>query len=331
MAFILKDSGLLSTIQDKGRFGYQSLGISPAGALDYKSAILANQLVNNKPEAAVIEMTLTGISFEVTKNTTIAAAGAKMTIQVNDRQYPIGRAISLAKGDQVRFGQATDGLRTYLAVAGGFLLAEVLGSYSTHLRTYMGGYEGRALKVGDILHYNGANNENYFKVAKKQTAVPNLKIRLIPGPNYDDFIQEAKETLVHQPYTITRSNDRMGIRLDGQPLKTKGGVHDILSEPTQLGNIQVPKNGQPIVLLNDRQTTGGYKRIASVAKIDLPKLVQLKPNEQVSFEMIPLEEAQVLYREEMENLLSGNNLTDDKAFNYYRRVEAERIQKLFMR
>ncbi len=331
MAFIIKEPGLLSTIQDSGRYGYQSTGISPAGALDYKSAILANQLVHNEPDTPVIEMTLTGLSFEVTKNTTIATAGASMSIRVNETEYPTNRPITLAKGDVVQLGQAEEGLRTYLAVAGGFLLEEVLGSHSTHLRTNMGGYKGRALKEGDILHYNGADVEGYPKVVKKEAYETDSVIRIIPAPNYEDLTEESKKALVSQPYTITRSNDRMGIRLDGKPLETKDGVHDILSEPTQLGNIQVPKNGKPIVLLNDRQTSGGYKRMASVAKVDLPKLVQLKPDEQVYFKMIELKAAIDLYKTEMETLYNGDYLENDKEFIYYRRVEAERIQKLFMR
>ena len=326
MVFVIKNPGVLTTIQDSGRHGYQSIGISPAGALDYKSAFLANQLVNNEPGSAVLEMTLSGIAFIVTKNTTIATAGAFMPIRVNDVEYPVGRAILLAKGDQVEIGYAKKGLRTYLAVAGGFLMEPVLGSYSTHLRTNMGGYKGRALKKGDILSYNGANNENYFRTVKEVGDELNHVIRIIPGPNYEDLTVQSASTLLIESYAITRSNDRMGIRLEGEAMTMKDNVHDILSEPTQLGNIQVPKNGKPIILLNDRQTSGGYKRVASVAKADLPKLVQLQPDEKIRFEMIPLEEATALYQKEMAKILSGHYLTIDKDFVYYRRVEAERIQ-----
>lgn len=326
MVFVIKNPGVLTTIQDSGRHGYQSIGISPAGALDYKSAFLANQLVNNEPGSAVLEMTLSGIAFIVTKNTTIATAGAFMPIRVNDVEYPVGRAILLAKGDQVEIGYAKKGLRTYLAVAGGFLMEPVLGSYSTHLRTNMGGYKGRALKKGDILSYNGANNENYFRVVKDELSYLDNAIRLVPGPNYADLTKQSSHALLNEFYTITRSNDRMGIRLEGEAMTMKDNVHDILSEPTQLGNIQVPKNGKPIILLNDRQTSGGYKRVASVAKADLPKLVQLQPDEKIRFEMITLEEATALYQKEMAKILSGHYLTTDKDFVYYRRVEAERIQ-----
>lgn len=331
MSFIIKNPGLLSTIQDSGRYGYQSTGISPAGALDYRSAMLANQLVNNDSDIAILEMTLSGISFEVTKNTTIAVVGALMSIHVNRNEYPIGRPIALSKGDSVQIGQSKDGLRAYLAVAGGFILQPTLGSFSTHLRTNMGGYKGRAIKSGDVLKYRDTNPEGYFRVLKELDNESDSVIRIIEGPNFNDLTQDSKDALLNETYSISKSNDRMGIRLEGKALKTNDGVHDILSEPTQLGNIQVPKNGMPIILLNDRQTTGGYKRMASVAKVDLPKLVQFNPNATIRFELITLEEAIKLYREEMAQILSGNYLKNDSEYTHYRRIEAERIQKLFMR
>lgn len=331
MVFLIKEPGLLSTIQDQGRYGYQSTGISPSGVLDYKSAILANQLVGNEPDEGVIEMTLSGMTFRVLKDTIIALAGASMEFTINGEKYPIGRSIPLAKGDLVKLGQVREGLRTYLAVAGGFKLKKVLGSHSTHLRTAMGGYKGRALEKGDKLPYNGDNKTYSPLVVKKEATLTDSTIRIVPGPNYDDLTDESKKALVNQPYTITRNSDRMGIRLDGHALETTDGVHDILSEPTQLGNIQVPKNGLPIVLLNDRQTTGGYKRMASVAKVDLPKLVQLGPNERIQFKMIDLKIASELYRSEIEKLFNKEYLTQDKDFVYYRRVKSERVEQLIER
>lgn len=330
MSFLIKEAGILSTIQDLGRYGHQSTGISPSGALDYKSTILANQLVGNQIDEAVVEMTLSGMTFDVLKDTTIGMAGAEMKIVVNGVNYPIGRPIPVAKGDIVKLGRMTKGLRTYLAVSGGIKIDKELGSYATHTRTNMGGYKGRALQVGDRLQYNGNNNQTLPYYLTDLLDMNSNTIRIIPGPNYDDLTTISKEALISQPYKITRSNDRMGIRLDGFALKTADGVHDILSEPTQLGNVQVPKNGQPIILLNDRQTTGGYKRIASVAKIDLPKLVQMKPDDDIHFEMITLEVATDLYRDEMKKLMNKEYLEQDTAHQYYRRVKSERIEKLMM-
>lgn len=331
MSFVIENPGLLSTFQDLGRYGHQSTGISPSGVLDYKSAILANQLVGNNIDDATIELTISGISFHVLKDTSISLTGAKITIEINNRFYEMNRPIAVAKGDFVQLGRMENGLRSYLAVAGGFIIEKVLGSYSTHLRTTMGGYKGRALQTGDILSYNGDYNKNLNLIIDEQPIETNNIIRIIKGPNYEDLTDEAKEKLVTETYRISKSNDRMGIRLDGKSLETKNGIHDILSEPTQLGNIQVPKNGLPIILLNDRQTTGGYKRMASVAKIDLPKLVQMRPEQDIKFEIISLEEASTLYIDEMNKLLNKEYLIPDNNHKYYRRVKAERVLKLIKR
>lgn len=331
MSFVIENPGLLSTFQDLGRYGHQSTGISPSGVLDYKSAILANQLVGNNIDDATIELTISGISFHVLKDTSISLTGAKLTIEINNRFYEMNRPIAVAKGDFVQLGRMENGLRSYLAVAGGFIIEKVLGSYSTHLRTTMGGYKGRALQTGDILSYNGDYNKNLNLIIDEQPIETNNIIRIIKGPNYEDLTDEAKEKLVTETYRISKSNDRMGIRLDGKSLETKNGIHDILSEPTQLGNIQVPKNGLPIILLNDRQTTGGYKRMASVAKIDLPKLVQMRPEQDIKFEIISLEEASTLYIDEMNKLINKEYLIPDNNHKYYRRVKAERVLKLIKR
>lgn len=331
MVFVIKEPGLLSTFQDLGRYGFQSTGISPSGALDYKSAILANQIVGNDFDEAIIEMQLTGISFDVLKDTTIGVVGAQMEITVNGKKTALGRPIPLSRGDFVKLGFVKDGMRTYLAVAGGFKLDRVLNSYSTHLRTNMGGYKGRALETGDVIPYGEDKKKQHMLIVKDSTEPVDNKIRIIPGPNFVDLTDESKEDFVKQPYKITRSNDRMGIRLEGKPLATNNGVHDILSEPTQLGNIQVPKSGLPIILLNDRQTTGGYKRMASVAKIDLPKLVQLRPETEIYFEWIDLKEAVALYRQELQNLRSKEYLKVDTEYTYYRRIKAERVKQLIKR
>lgn len=331
MTFKVTDAGILTTIQDLGRVGHQSVGISPAGVLDYKSAILANFLLNNDPNAAVLEFNLRGISFVVQKDITIATAGAPMKLTINEEVRSIGRAYSLSKGDFVSFGMTTEGMRTYLAVAGGFKVDDVLGSSSTHIRSNMGGFQGRALEVNDLLSYSGNNEIHFPLVVKEETAEKNNIIRIIEAPNYDSFTEESKMKLVDTQYEIGRSNDRMGIRLDGETLETRDGVHDVLSEPTQLGNIQVPKNGLPIILLSDRQTTGGYKRIASVIKVDLPKLVQLRPGEEIQFELVDLNTATELYKKEMQKILNKEYLNISSEFSDYRRVEADRIMELLMR
>lgn len=331
MTFKVIQPGLMTTIQDIGRRGHQALGFTTAGVLDYQSAILANQLVGNDSNSALIELTLQGISFEVLENTRMATAGAPMEYSLNGVKLPIGRSVSLKKGDFVAFGITHTGLRTYLAVSGGFFVEKVLGSVSTHVRSKIGPNGGSPIQAGDILFSRESERISYPWVIKEEIEKQTEKIRLIPGPEYQDFTEEAKKTLVRQPYVVQNDSDRMGIRLSGEGLETKTKEHDILSAPTQLGNIQVPKSGQPIILLNDRQTTGGYKRIATVAKVDIPKLVQKRPNETIHFEMIDLESASNLYKQKMEDLLTGKYLELDHEFTYFRRTQAEKINQLLMR
>lgn len=330
MSFKILDAGLLSTIQDLGRVGHQSSGISPAGALDYKSAILANQLVGNEPNTALLEMNLKGITFESFVDTTIATAGAPMKVLINQVERPVGRSLSISKGDVIEIGFTNVGMRTYLAVPGGFKVDEILGSAATHLRSKIGGFKGRALEGGDRLDFKGNFSSSFpYMVREFQEAVDS-RIRIFPAANYEEFTPEAQKTLVDSAYVIGKNNDRMGMRLEGQGLTTISGDHDILSEPTQIGNVQVPKNGQPIILLSDRQTTGGYTRIASVAKVDLPKLVQMRPGDEVRFEMIDLSEASVLYKKEMLRILNREYLQADRQHEFFRRRKAERIEGLLV-
>lgn len=334
MTFLIKNPGILSTVQDLGRFGYQSSGIVPAGALDYKSAILANQLVGNDPNAAVIEMSFQGITFESLVDTIIAVAGAPMKFTINGQEFPIGRGLQVAKDDVVEIGYTEENMRTYLAVSGGFKVEEVLGSASTHTRSNMGGYKGRALKAGDRLLTNGRVPDEKPRTLRKYLDFSDSKIRIVKGPDYDIFTDESKEILVNQHYEISKNSDRMGIRLHGEAdekIETTTGAHDILSEPTQLGNVQVPKSGQPIILLSDRQTTGGYTRIATVARVDLPKLVQLRPGQKIQFELIDLELAIDLYKEELRKIYGKEYLKIDTDYKYHRRIKAERVKKLLLR
>ncbi len=326
--FKVRRPGLLSTIQDLGRTGYQSQGFSPAGAMDFESAILANDLLKNEMNAPVIEMTMQGMSFEVLQNTFIATAGAHMTVDVNGKSFPIGRVIALKQGDFVTFGRVKDGLRTYLAVPGGFKGDEVLGSHSTHVRSGIGGFHGRAIQRGDILNSYKTDRQVFPYVIKKKEPEIIRTIRIIEGPEYDRFSEDAKEKLVTEWYVIDNQSDRMGIRLNGDALNTIDGAHDIISAPTQLGNVQVPKNGQPIILMNDRQSSGGYTRIATVAKIDILKLSQMHPGERFMFKMISIDEALDLYVRKIKDLHDRRSIYADREFQYYRRREAEFVNEL---
>lgn len=325
MTFKVLNPGLFSTIQDAGRFSYQTFGFSPSGVLDYRAHKLANRLLGNDDDAAVLEMTLQGVVLKIQKDTVISTSGAKAAITIDDQPYDHGTAIKVLKGEILKIGKCEDGSRTYLAVSGGFDVPEILGSRSTHTRSGIGGFKGRTLKKGDILKSAGGEFSDGLK--KIKSFENDNVIHIIPGQQYDRFGAEAQEKLFNAEYEITKDSDRMGIRLNGPGLHADGG-HDVLSEPTQLGSIQVPKNGQPIILLNDRQTAGGYVRIATVALADIPKVVQKSPGEKLRFKKIDVDKATELYKEELQRIDSDEYFEHVTGFTSIRRQTSLKISKL---
>lgn len=325
MTFKVLDPGLFSTIQDAGRFSYQAFGFSPSGVLDYRAHKLANRLLGNEDNAAVLEMTLQGVTLEAGKDTVISTSGAKAAITIGGNTYDHGTAIKVMKGETLKIGKCEDGSRTYLAVSGGFDVPEILGSRSTHTRSGIGGFKGRTLKSGDVLKSAGGDFTN--KLKKIKSFESDDDIHIIPGQQYDRFEEEVQEKLFNSEYTITKDSDRMGIRLNGAELQTDAG-HDVLSEPTQLGSIQVPKNGQPIILLNDRQTAGGYVRIATVALADIPKLVQKSPGGKLRFKKIGVDKATELYKEELRRIDADEYFEPVTGFTSIRRHTSLKISKL---
>ena len=326
MALKIINPGLFTTVQDLGRYGYESYGFTPAGVMDYESYYLANALLGNDYDTAVLEMTLSGVTFEVLFSTSMATAGAAMELTINDKPYDTGTAVDLIKGDIVKFGGVEKGARTYAAFSGGLDLPRELGSYSTHTRSGMGGYKGRVLKAGDVLPVKGKTVEHNFPKITKEPAEGN-EIRFIPGQQHDRFDTENKRIFTDSEYTVTKNSDRMGCRLDGTAVESSDN-DDILSEPTQFGSIQVPKNGQPIILLADRQTAGGYKKIGTVAKIDLPKIAQKKPGEKITFTEINVDEAASLYKDSLTALTDGTYIETSVNFKNARRRDALSIVKL---
>lgn len=328
MTFKILSPGLYTTIQDLGRTGHQSSGFSPAGVMDYKSAMVANQLLNNDVNDAVLEFTLQGAKLQVLTDTIIAVYGAPMSYLINGSEVPTGFSLPAYRGDTITFGQTEKGMRTYLAVLGGFDAKLVRGSRSTHPRSGIGGHKGRPLKAGDMIQTIGGEVEPYYKQATESLTFDENVLHVIQGPQYDLFTEEAKETFFNEEYKISNDTDRMGTRLNGSELGTTDGSHDILSEPTQLGNIQVPKSGLPIILLNDRQTAGGYTRIATVALFDLPKLVQMRPGRKIRFKKITVEEASERYRTLLKHIYDGKLIEDRHNFTHFRRHTAEKISSL---
>lgn len=298
--------GALTTVQDSGRTGYRAFGVTAGGVMDRVSAGIANALVGNLPKAAVLEMTLAGGSFKVLTPCLAACSGGEAAVSVNGKPVPQHRSFWLCAGDVLQIGALTGGLRTYLAVRGGFEGSKVMGSRSTDLKGGFGGHYGRKLAAGDLLSL-GSDCEGMLTEAKPQRLVADTlpegketePIRVIAGPQAHLFSEADLDRFVSQTYQVTPECDRMGMRLSGEPLSPIGGG-DILSDGILPGAVQVPGHGQPIIMLADCQTTGGYAKIAQVVTADLSKLAQFRPGESIRFEWVDLEQARVLYLESLE-------------------------------
>lgn len=316
--------GLLSTIQDNGRFGFQQYGVSPSGAMDVYSHRMANILTGNNENAPTIEMTLLGAVILFQEDSLIAICGGIFSPSINgSNAIPIWRPVLVKKGTVLHFRAAKKGCRAYLAVAGGFSVPKLMNSASTYLRAEIGGFHGRALQSGDEISFNPRStlsghiaeylnarlNHRPFAAAEwfvSPKLIPsfenNLVIRVMEGRHYHLFSKESKEKLFNSLFQVTTQSDRMGYRLHGHPLQLQD-YKEQLSEAVTFGTIQVPADGNPIVLLADRQTTGGYAKIAQIASVDFPLIAQAKPGDRIHFKKISLEEAQKLYIERERNLL----------------------------
>jgi antagonist of KipI len=286
--------GMLTTVQDRGRWGYQSRGVPVAGPMDPVSHRVANALVGNDPGAATLEITLLGPELEFTGERTAASAGAEFELTVDGRAVPSHAAFVVPAGARLHFGRRRTGARAYLAVAGGIAVPPVLGSRATHVISGMGGLDGRPLRAGDRLPLGAATARAASLAAVRAPLFPlpqgQARLRILPGPQDDRFVPGALDALCAQPYTVAGNSDRMGFRLQGPTLVHQGGA-DIISDATPLGTLQVPASGQPILLMADRQTTGGYPKIATVIAADLPLAGQLAPADAVTFARCSMREA----------------------------------------
>ena len=276
--------GMLTTIQDLGRWGHQANGVPVAGPMDVYSHRLANRLVGNAEDAAALEMTLVGPEIVSDADAVCAVAGAHFEVTVGGRAVPMHTPFALHAGARLRFGARTAGARAVLAVRGGLALPRLFGSRATSLISGMGPFGGRALASADVLPVGEAFT--HARVTLPAPALPlpagGARIRVIPGPHDHAFTAAAIETFFGARYTVSSQSNRMGYRLEG-PRLTHAGSADILSEPTPVGSLQVPASGQPILLMADRQTTGGYPKIATVITADLPLAGQLAPGDWIEF------------------------------------------------
>lgn len=280
------------TLQDRGRQGWRRFGVSGSGAMDPGQLAIANVLVGNPPQQAALEFAFAGGVWEVGAGwCRIAVTGGSFAVAIDGAPLPPFATATLRRGQKLSIGAAPDAVWGYLAVAGGFALPGQLGSLSTHARSGIGGYAGRALREGDELPLatdRVAGRAERRIVPPAQDEGP---IGLVLGPQLDHFTAEAVATLLGAEYRIGRHSDRMAYRLEGPALAHRGG-HDIVSDGTVPGSIQVPGNGTPLVLMRDCQTTGGYPKIATVIAADLPRLAQLRPESSLRFRALTVEEAQ---------------------------------------
>lgn len=305
MGFRVLKGGMLTTIQDFGRNGYQSQGFSVGGALDVRSFKLANMLLDNPENEAVLEITLIGPELEFTASTIIAITGGDFSPTINGQPAPMYTAIGINKGDILKFGGARTGTRCYVAFSGYLKAPVVMGSRSTSLKSHIGGFKGRKLEAGDYVEERIKRRYLPFFLSRKLPA-PDYEgddgvLRVVMGPQDDLISPQGIETFLNSEYTITSEFDRMGCRLDG-PIIAPKKTSDIISDGIALGAIQVPSAGKPIILLADRQTTGGYAKIATMISVDIPRLVQKKTDEKIRFKAVTVQEAQRLYLQEVEEL-----------------------------
>lgn len=289
-ALVVIKPGMLTTVQDLGRWGYQDSGVPVAGPMDAYSHRLANRLVGNPDDAATIEVTLIGPDVEFDADVRFAIAGADFPARLDGAPVPLHQPCSAARGARLSFGIRRRGARAYLAVAGGFVVPPAFGSRATHLLSAMGPFGGRALAAGDRLPIGQEPGAGVLPGEPLLLPAGGARVRVMWGPQDDYFTQEARTTLVTTRYEITPQSNRQGYRLHGAPL-THAGSADILSDATPMGSLQVPASGQPILLLADRQTTGGYPKIATVITADLPLAGQLAPGDWLEFAPCTLDEA----------------------------------------
>lgn len=329
------EPGLQTTVQDLGRPMHQINGFPASGAMDQTALQVANLLVGNSPYAAALEFSLTGPTLRFMATTFIALTGAEFNAQLNGQPVKGYRCLQVHTGDILKIGPAIRGRIGYLAVAGGLHLPLVLDSRSTTLRLKLGGMDGRALVSGDRLPIEAKPTlVSYYHRHAPMPELPDLKtpvkIRVLRGPQWEKFDEKDHERFLSGTYTVTNQSDRMGYRLKDDAMQTE--QESMLSAATVMGGLQVPANGEPIVLMADRQTTGGYPLLAVVATADLSKLVQCRPKQQIKFELIELNAAQELLKQQQQNLKELRHRIKMARYQMpygITREASQRIQRLF--
>ncbi|WDP88837.1 MAG: biotin-dependent carboxyltransferase family protein [Desulfobacter sp.] len=294
--------GPFTTVQDLGRFGFQQFGVPPCGMLDKRAGRLANILAGNDESCAVLEFTFMGAQMDVLDDMVLAVAGADMGLTVNGRPCRNWAAHRVRPGDRIAMGAADKGCRAYLALSGGIEVPEVMGSRSTYIGARIGGIDGRLAAAGDVIQRAAAQGGDCLRELPGQW-IPDhpdeMVLRAVPGPQ-DAYFDKGLEIFFNSVFTITDKANRMGYRLAGTAVELKPGMpRSIISEPSLPGGVQIPEDGQPIVLLAE-QTVGGYAKIATVISTDLDRLAQGVPGNRIRFEKVTLAQAHRIYREAAE-------------------------------
>jgi antagonist of KipI len=315
--------GMFTTVQDLGRYGYGAIGVSPSGAADPISLRIGNLLVGNPENTAALEMTLLGGTFAFPDGGVVALAGSDFGPVIigsknESTPAPLYAALNISPGATLKTGPTRNGARCYVCVRGGIAVKPLLGSASTHMLTGLGGFEGRALRKGDVLKA-GASTRDVAHAPMRAASTPvstlgsrlrevltalapRKTLRTTIAPQTDRFSADSLRLFHSSVYTVTEESNRMGLRLQGPVLETpqKG---QMTSEGVSLGAIQIPASGQPIILFVEQQTTGGYPKIANIISADLPSVGQLRPRDEIRFELVTPELASTLIREQ-ETLMS---------------------------
>ncbi|WP_210463063.1 5-oxoprolinase subunit C family protein [Rufibacter roseolus] len=313
MGIKVEKPGLLTTVQDLGRYGFQKQGMVVSGAMDSFALRLAILLAGNPENAAALEITLSGPSLRFQEDSLIALAGANLSPKLNGTPVPNHRPVFVRKDTLLEFGAPVQGCRTYLAVTGGIDVPLVMGSASTYARAGVGGWNGRALQKDDVLLVNLPTSEQLQHWQEKCPAgepflvsswglsrdlLPayseNPTVRVLPGPEFALFSENAQETFWNSEFKVSPAADRMGYRVEGPVLSLKEPV-ELLSSAVTFGTVQVTPSGNPIILMAEHQTTGGYPRIGQIISADLPLLAQVRPGAKLRFRQVSLTEAHQLY------------------------------------
>ncbi len=298
------DPGPYTTVQDGGRFGFREFGVPPTGCLDRFAHRVANMLVGNRDDAAVLELTLMGGGFQILEEADMAITGADMPVSLCNRSIPAWTKFRVHPGDQLNIGMARSGCRAYLAITGGIDVPEVMNSLSCYAGAGIGGYKGRTLKRGDLIFTNPSEVLDEVRSVPPEW-IPSyhgaITLRAIAGPQ-DDYFTESMAVFFESDFIVSSQADRKGYRLEGPPVAIQPGLpKSIISEPCLAGCVQVPEDGQPIILLGE-QTVGGYAKIATVISPDLNLVAQAMPGDTIRFQNVNIETANVIVQQQHNRL-----------------------------